>query len=106
MEIMASKNSPGTAIPGAGGPPINKNEAKTQILVKDGETAVIGGIFVINQSEAKSWVPILGKLPFIGALFRSKSKSDERSELIIFLTPRVVSGGEQYLKFANTPIAK
>ncbi len=105
MEINAQRNSP-VIVPGSTGTGINKNEAKTQILVKDGETAVIGGIFVLSQGESQSRVPFLGKLPFIGWLFRSQHKGDDRQELIIFLTPRIVSGGDQYLRFARNPMGQ
>jgi len=101
LEITAQRNTPVT-VAGATGPGINKNEAKTQILVKDGETAVIGGIFILTKSESQSRVPFLGKLPFIGWLFRASTKVDDRRELIIFLTPRIVSGGEQYLRYARS----
>lgn len=101
MEISAQRNSPVT-VPGAAGPGINKNEASTQILIKDGETAVIGGIFTMDKSESQTRVPFLGKIPFLGWLFRTQQKSDDRRELIIFLTPRIVSGGQQYKQFADT----
>jgi len=101
LEITAQRNSP-VNVPGASGPGINKNEASTQILIKDGETAVIGGIFTVDKSRSQTRVPFLGKIPFIGWLFRTQQNSDDRRELIIFLTPRIVSGGKDYKQYADT----
>jgi type IV pilus assembly protein PilQ len=58
--------------------------------VKNGETAVIGGMVRQNETELVRGVPVLSKLPIIGGLFRSKSKADAKRELVIFVTPRIV----------------
>ena len=73
-----------------GMPTITTESALTTVMVADGGTIVIGGMYKLNTSESSVGVPILSKLPFIGSLFRSKNKSTEQKELIIFITPRVV----------------
>jgi type II secretory pathway component GspD/PulD (secretin) len=64
---------------------------KTETLIKDGQTLVLGGIYVVDKSERQSRVPYLHKIPVLGALFRSDEISDSRKELLIFVTPTVVA---------------
>ena len=91
MKIQATKNAPDTSLLGASGQPsIRKNEATTEILLADGETAVIGGILVVDRGQTVTKVPFFGDLPLIGWLFKSKTMSEDKKELIIFITPRVV----------------
>jgi type IV pilus assembly protein PilQ len=91
MKIQATKNAPDTSLLGASGQPsIRKNEATTEILLADGETAVIGGILIIDRGETITKVPFFGDIPLIGWLFRSKTSTEDKRELIIFITPRVV----------------
>jgi type IV pilus assembly protein PilQ len=91
MKIQATKNAPDTSLLGASGQPsIAKNEATTEILLADGETAVIGGILVMDRSQSFTKVPFFGDLPLIGWLFKSKTISENKKELIIFITPRVI----------------
>jgi type IV pilus secretin PilQ/predicted competence protein len=91
LKITATKNAPDTSILGASGQPsIRKNEATTEILLADGETAVIGGILTVNKTVNYTKVPFFGDLPLIGWLFKNESKTDTRGELLIFITPRVV----------------
>jgi len=90
--VDITKNEPDFGNRGASGnPTIQRKEATTQLLVRDGDTAVIGGILTRNQSYGRRQVPVLGDLPLIGWLFRNKTRSDRRSELIIFITPRIVN---------------
>ena len=63
---------------------------KTETLVKDGQTLVLGGIYVVDKSKRQSRVPYLHRVPFIGAAFKSDEVSDSRKELLIFVTPRIV----------------
>lgn len=70
---------------------INQRSAKTKVLVKNGQTAVIGGIYQSDSTVSEQGVPYLRKIPLIGRLFESTSKTDEKSELMIFLTPRILS---------------
>jgi type IV pilus secretin PilQ/predicted competence protein len=91
MKIQATKNAPDTSLLGAGGQPsIRKNEATTEILLSDGETAVIGGILILDRGYTVQKVPFFGDLPFIGWMFSKKTQRDNKTELLIFITPRVV----------------
>jgi type IV pilus assembly protein PilQ len=91
LKIQATKNAPDTSLLGASGQPsIRKNEATTEILLSDGETAVIGGILIVDRGQTTTKVPFFGDLPLIGWLFKSKTMREDKKELIIFITPRVV----------------
>jgi len=91
MKIQATKNAPDNSLLGAGGQPsIRKNEATTEILLTDGETAVIGGILVLDRGQTVNKIPFFGDLPLIGWLFKSTSTREEKRELLIFITPRIV----------------
>ena len=74
-----------------GDPTILKKEAQTELLLRDGDTTVIGGIYTSNAGVNSSEVPLLGSLPIIGAFFRNHQQSDRRTELLIFVTPRIVN---------------
>jgi type IV pilus assembly protein PilQ len=91
MKIQATKNAPDNSLLGAGGQPsIRKNEATTEILLADGETAVIGGILVLDRGKTVTKVPFFGDIPLIGWLFRSTSDREDKRELLIFITPRII----------------
>lgn len=91
MKIDATKNAPELAIRSTeGNPAIRKNEAHTEILLADGETAVIGGILTIDRGTTIDKIPFFGDIPLIGWLFTKKSVREEKRELIIFITPKVV----------------
>jgi type IV pilus assembly protein PilQ len=77
-----------------GDPTILKREAETDLLVMDGHTAVIGGIYTRNTGRNLDQVPFFGDIPLIGLLFQRRRSSDTRSELVIFLTPRIVNRAE------------
>jgi len=86
MKIKASNNSPGTGTP----PPINKKEATTELVVANGETTVIGGIYVDSDTESDTGIPFLADIPLLGWLFKSNTKQKTKTELLIFITPKVV----------------
>ena len=86
MKIKASNNSAGTGSP----PPINTKEATTELQVMDGETTVIGGIYVDSDTESNTGVPFLMDIPLLGWVFKSNNKTKTKSELLIFITPRIV----------------
>lgn len=71
-------------------PPIIKKEAKTVLKVRDGQTAVIGGVFVTNEGISQSGLPFFSKIPVLGWLFKNRSKTKTNDELLIFLTPKIV----------------
>ena len=71
-------------------PTISTREVTTAVLVEDGQTVVIGGVYEFRDRESVSKVPFLGDLPFIGNLFRNKGRSHDKAELLIFVTPKVM----------------
>ena len=73
-------------------PPINTQSAKTQVLVMDGSTAVIGGIYQSNEQTSQSSTPFLGRLPILGYLFRNRFVQSTNNELLLFITPRIIKG--------------
>lgn len=92
LEIEVSNDSIGSTVAtGVGSAPsINTKKAKTKVMVKNGETTVIGGIFIETETESEAGIPLLRSLPFIGHLFKSTKKSKDKTELMIFITPRIV----------------
>jgi type IV pilus assembly protein PilQ len=92
MEVKINKDEPDFANALNGVPPIKKNEVNAKVLVADGETIVIGGVFSNTQTKAVDKVPFLGDLPYLGRLFRRDVVTDKKSELLVFLTPRIMSG--------------
>ena len=89
MSVEVSKDSVGQIF--AGVPSINTKSVKTQVLVENGGTVVIGGIFEQLESTDTSKVPFLGDIPYLGALFKTTTKRLDKTELLIFLTPKVVN---------------
>ena len=75
----------------AAGIAINTKHIQTQVLVENGGTVVIGGIFELIEIDDTTKVPLLGDLPVLGNLFKNKSKTSNKSELLVFITPRVIS---------------
>jgi len=90
MKIKASNNSAGNAGQNTA-PPINKKEATTELLVQSGETTVIGGIYVDSDTSTDSGVPFLMDIPILGWLFKSNNQKKTKSELLIFITPKIVN---------------
>lgn len=93
MEVKVTKDAPdfSNAAASGGVPAINKNEVNAKVLVADGETIVIGGVFSNTQSKSVDKVPLLGDIPFLGTLFRRDVVRDSKSELLVFLTPRIMN---------------
>ncbi|AOE87847.1 fimbrial protein [Pseudomonas sp. TCU-HL1] len=91
MEVKVTKDEPDFANALNGVPPIKKNEVNAKVLVSDGETIVIGGVFSNTQTKAVDKVPFLGDLPFLGRMFRRDVVQDKKSELLVFLTPRIMN---------------
>jgi type IV pilus assembly protein PilQ len=89
MDVEVNKDSRGELTPNAGFA-IDTKQIKTQVLVENGGTVVIGGVYTQEESNLTSKVPFFGDIPFIGNLFKSNQKVNNRSELLIFLTPRVI----------------
>lgn len=91
IEVKVNKDAADFANQVDGTPSIQTNEVNAKVLVSDGETIVIGGIFSNTQSKAVDKVPLLGDMPFIGRLFRRDVVQDSKSELLVFLTPRILN---------------
>ncbi|PIA73590.1 type IV pilus secretin PilQ [Ectopseudomonas toyotomiensis] len=91
MEVKVTKDAPDFQRAINGVPPINKNEVNAKVLVSDGETIVIGGVFENTQTKAIEKVPFLGDLPYLGRLFRRDIVQDNKTELLVFLTPRIMN---------------
>jgi type IV pilus assembly protein PilQ len=88
MELLVKKDTVGALIDGI--PSIDKKEITTQILVDNGDTAVLGGVYEQTTSTNVDKIPLLGDIPFVGNLFKRTVKQDDKTELLIFITPRIV----------------
>jgi len=88
LEIEASNSRPGATY--SDGTGIEKKEATTKLLIDNGETTVIGGVYVEQDNSTEEGVPFIKNIPYLGKLFSSTRKSNERRELLIFITPRIV----------------
>ncbi len=92
MEVKVTKDEPDfSRVSATGAPPIKKNEVNAKVLASDGETIVIGGVFSNTQSKSVDKVPFLGDLPYLGRLFSKDVVKDSKSELLVFLTPRIMN---------------
>ncbi|WP_293994114.1 type IV pilus secretin PilQ [Sphaerotilus sp.] len=89
LDVDVNKDSVGQQT--AAGYAINTKHVKTQVLVENGGTVVIGGIFEISETESVNKVPFLGDIPYVGALFRNKTRASNKTELLVFLTPKVIT---------------
>ncbi len=93
MEVVVTKDEPDFTNEVNGVPTIRKNEVNAKILVGDGETIVIGGVFSSETQTTREKVPFLGDLPVLGKVFRRDVSLENKSELLIFLTPRIINNG-------------
>jgi type IV pilus assembly protein PilQ len=89
MKVRTTRNSVGARSSPAG-PSIQRKEATTQVIVRDGETMVIGGVFIDSQNNSVAGIPYLSRVPVLGWLFKSKTEAVSKSELLIFLTPSIL----------------
>ncbi len=90
MQLDIKKDSPQPA-PSGTAPPIDTNTIKTQVLVENGGTVVIGGVYTQSETNSTSKVPLLGDIPILGWLFKDNVKKDNKKELLIFITPKILS---------------
>lgn len=88
MDLSVTQDSIGEIFNGV--PSINTNSIETRVLVNDGQTIVLGGVFSTTKTRGVSKVPLLGDLPLLGRLFRSSSQTESKTELLIFITPRLL----------------
>lgn len=93
MDVVVTKDEPDFTRTVLGVPTIDRNNVTARILVSDGETIVIGGVFASETRKGQQKVPFLGDLPIVGRAFRKDSNIDNKSELLIFLTPKIINNG-------------
>jgi len=91
MAVRVTKDEPDYVNALNNVPPIRKNEVNAKVRVADGETIVIGGVYSTSQNNVVDKVPFLGDLPYVGRLFRRDALQEKKSELLVFLTPRIMS---------------
>jgi len=89
LDLLVNKDSRGELT--AAGPAINTKQVQTQVLVENGGTVVIGGIFTQDERNEISKVPLLGDIPFLGYLFQNRVRSTRKTELLVFITPKIVT---------------
>lgn len=89
MDLEVRKDTPGDVV--AGVPAINTQNVKTQVLVSNGETAVLGGIFEQTVNNTVDKVPFFGDIPIIGNVFKRRTTQDDKKELLIFVTPKLMN---------------
>ena len=95
MDLFVTKDSVGAVIDTGTGavPSIDTRSVKTQVLVDNGQTVVLGGIYETETNEAQTKVPYLGDIPCLGAMFRSSRVVSNKSDLLIFVTPKILREG-------------
>ncbi len=89
LDLDVTKDSPGRET--TGGLAIDSKHVQTQVLIENGGTIVIGGIFVMEELNSENKVPVLGDIPGVGNLFKSRTKTTDKKELLVFITPKIVS---------------
>lgn len=89
LDLDVNKDSPGGLV--AGAMSINTKRVKTQVLVENGGTVVIGGIFELTESESENKVPVLGDIPVVGNLFKQRTRQADKQEMLVFITPKMIS---------------
>ena len=90
MKLVISKDNPSTITGADGTPGIDTRSVETTVLVDNGETVVLGGVFDRDRRSTTEKVPVLGDLPLLGVLFRSKAQKDNNTELLVFVTPKIL----------------
>ena len=89
LDLIVNNDSPGTVI--ANAMSINTKKVQTQVLVENGGTVVIGGIFTLTENESVNKVPVLGDIPVVGNLFKNRTKSSDKQEMLVFITPKIIT---------------
>lgn len=91
MTLDINKDTPSTSVTTGAGIAIDTKHVKTEVLVDNGGTVVIGGIYTQNLSDTTNRIPLLGDLPYVGFLFKNNTKIDDKTELLVFITPKIVT---------------
>ena len=89
LSVDVNKDSRGTLTPQ--GYAINTKHVQTEVLVENGGTVVIGGIFELTESNDESRIPVLGEVPYLGALFRTRTRTANKTEMLVFITPKMIT---------------
>ena len=89
LDLDVNKDSPGGVVEGAMS--INTKRVKTQVLVENGGTVVIGGIFELTETDQENKVPLLGDVPVLGNLFKQRTRKADKQEMLVFITPKMIS---------------
>ena len=89
MKVYVNKGGVGPVV--SGNPTVTKQEITTNVVVENGGTLMLGGVFTSQESDSTGRVPLLGDIPYVGWLFKQNTKTQNKSELLIFLTPRIVT---------------
>ena len=90
MDLLVAKDDADFTRAVLGVPPLNKREVETRVLVDNGETVVLGGVFEREKKQAEEKVPFFGDLPVVGWAFKEKANKDSKKELLIFITPKII----------------
>jgi type IV pilus assembly protein PilQ len=96
LDLTVSDDTVGTVVVASGGvnvPSINTRAIETQVVLSDGQTVVLGGILETTHSDAQTKVPWLGDIPVLGNLFKNTTKTDDKDELLVFVTPKIIHEG-------------
>jgi type IV pilus assembly protein PilQ len=91
MTLDVNKDTPNTRLTTGAGVAIDTKHVKTEVLVENGGTVVIGGIYQQETRETTNRIPVLGEIPYLGWLFKNTQKSDDKTELLIFITPKIIA---------------
>jgi len=83
-------------------PEVDTSNAETTVLIQDGKTIIIAGMIRETISESESKIPLLADIPVLGKLFKSTARNKEMKELVIFITPRIISGKKDLLYLQNS----
>lgn len=91
MKLVVKKEEPDWTRPSMANPPIKSSTVETDVVVENGGTLVIGGVFATNTSSSSERVPFFGDLPYVGFLFKYQQSANTRRELLVFITPRIIN---------------
>jgi type IV pilus assembly protein PilQ len=104
LSVDMTREFAGTVASAGAPPPTERRQAKTKVIVRNGQTAVIGGIYSSDSSEQESGLPGLRNIPVLGWLFKNKSNSRNKNELLIFLTPRIIGQADGGAAVTGVPV--
>lgn len=90
LEVETHRDAPNFEDAVEGRPAITRNKAQTSVLLSDGETTVIGGIYIVDKADSNNGIPFLKDLPYIGYFFRVKHKEVTKKEMLVFITPKII----------------